>query len=109
MKYYDPAFRLIVYTRLLSFFNDHTNYNFGFCHAMENVIKDMNISYDPEVCLEHTFLHHYPELYKHKPTPDRIWWFPNYERQIRIDVLNECIKDVKLLIKQQAYEATTCE
>jgi hypothetical protein len=40
MRYNDPVFRLMVYERLLSFFNNHTEYNFGFCHAMEKCYKD---------------------------------------------------------------------
>jgi hypothetical protein len=65
----------------------------------KNVIKIMSISYDVEVCHEHTFLHHYPELYWYKPS-DNVWWFPNYDRKSRINILNQCIKETKLLIKQ---------
>ena len=85
----------------------------GFCYACELATKDEYISYDNvldesgdlcdyiDICFPVNFKEYLPELFRYYPEIYEgnecyaSYWFPTYEKQKRIDILNEVIDKLK--------------
>lgn len=84
LKYYEEALVLL-----------ENNVKKTICGALSKVLYNYNTTYDANCMVYYEMEKYFPEIYKHKPTDIKSYWFSIDDKESRINILKMEINNLK--------------